>query len=250
MYAFLYFTGLKLTLGKYTKTTFPSSDRRVVGILDLIHSNGCGPMSSAYLSGFEYYVTFIDDFSRKSWILFMKTKGHVFKQFQEFKSLVENQTEKQIIVLRSENGVEYTSNEFNDFYAREGIKRELIVPYNPKHNEIAERKNKAIVRVARAMLHDQELPLFLWVEACNTVVYLQNMSSHKVLGDKTHEEDFSGKKPKVGYFRIFGCLTYSHVPTEKRTKIEPMKKKGIFVGYNETSKSFRIYILSLRNIVV
>jgi hypothetical protein len=87
-------------------------------------------MSSASLSDFEYYVIFIDDFSRNSWIFFMKTKGRVFKWFQELKSLVENQKGKKIRVLRSYNGGEYTSNEFNDIFAREGIKREFIAPYN------------------------------------------------------------------------------------------------------------------------
>jgi hypothetical protein len=100
------------------------------------------------------------------------------------------------------------------------------------------------------MLHDQGLPLFLWAEACYIAVYLQNRSPHRALGDKTLEEAFSGKKPKVGHFRIFGCLTYSHVPSQKRTKLEPTTKKGIFVGYSETSKTFRIYIPSLRKIVV
>jgi transposase InsO family protein len=116
---------------KYTKTIFPSSDNRAAGILDLIHSDVCGPMSSTSLTGCLYYVIFIDDFSRKSWIFFMKTKGQVFNRFQEFKALVENQTGKKIKVLRTNNGVEYTSKEFMDFCAGEGIRRELIVPYNP-----------------------------------------------------------------------------------------------------------------------
>jgi hypothetical protein len=118
------------TLGKYTNTSFPSSDSRAVEILDIIHSYVCGPMSSALLTGSLYYVVFIDDFSRKSWIFFMKTKGQVFSRFQEFKALVENQIGKKIRVLRSDNGGEYTSKEFMDFYAGEGIRRELTVPYN------------------------------------------------------------------------------------------------------------------------
>jgi hypothetical protein len=118
-------------LGKYTKTAFSSSDSREEGILDLIHSVLCGPMSSASLTGSLYYVVFIDDFSQKSWIFFMKTKGQVFSQFEEFKALVENQKGKKIRVLRLDNGGEYTSKEFMDFYAGEGIRRELIVPYNP-----------------------------------------------------------------------------------------------------------------------
>jgi hypothetical protein len=77
-------------LGKYTKAAYPRSDSRATGVLELIHSDLCGPMSSVSLSGFEYFVIFIDDYSRKTWIYFMKTKNQVFSQFQEFKALVEN----------------------------------------------------------------------------------------------------------------------------------------------------------------
>ena len=92
------------------------------------------------------------------------------------------------------------------------------------------------------MLHDQSLPFFLWTEACSTVVYVQNMSPHCALESKTPKEMFTGKKIKIGHFRIFGCLTYSHVPSEKRTKLEATAKKGICLGYDETSKVFCIYL--------
>lgn len=100
------------------------------------------------------------------------------------------------------------------------------------------------------MLHDQGLPLFLWAEACNTAVYLQNRSPHRALGHMTPEEAFSGKKPDIGHLHIFGCITYSYIPKEKRTKLEPTAEKGIFVGYSETSKAFRIYIPAQRRVVV
>ena len=77
-------------LGKFTKSSFPSSDTRLAGILDLVHTDVCGPMTRKSLSGCEYYLTFIDDYSRKTWIYFLKTKSEVFKRFQEFKALVEN----------------------------------------------------------------------------------------------------------------------------------------------------------------
>lgn len=79
--------------------------------------------------------------------------------------------------------------------------------------------------------------LFLWVEACNTTVYLQNKSPHRLLGNRTLEEDFTGEKPHVGHLRIFGCLTYSYIPKEERTNMEPMAEKCIFMGYSETSKT-------------
>jgi hypothetical protein len=76
-------------LGKNAKKTFPSSDKRSMGILDLIHSDTCGPMSSLSMSGCSYYVIFIDDFSRKTWIYFLKSKNETFNKFKEFKALVE-----------------------------------------------------------------------------------------------------------------------------------------------------------------
>lgn len=100
------------------------------------------------------------------------------------------------------------------------------------------------------MLHDQGLPLFLWAKPCNTAVYLQNRSPHRALGNVTLEEAFSRKKLDVGHFHIFGCLTYSYVPKEDRTTLEPIANKGIFVGYSETSKAYRIYIPAQRKVVV
>jgi len=70
------------------------------------------------------------------------------------------------------------------------------------------------------------------------------------LGNKTPEEVFTGKKPEVSHLRIFGCPVYRHVPKEKRTKLEPSRKKGTFVGYNETSKAYRIYILGHKQIEI
>ena len=106
------------------------------------------------MSGFKYFVLFIDDYSKNTWIYFLKAKDEVFDRFQEFRSLVENQTGRKIQVLRSNNGGEYTSKEFLDYCAVAGMKKELIVPYNPQQNGVVERKNRTIVGAARAMIHD------------------------------------------------------------------------------------------------
>jgi hypothetical protein len=84
--------------------------------------------------------------------------------------------------------------------------------------------------------------MLLWVEACNMTVYAQNMSPHKILEDKILEEAFTGVRPKIGHLRIFGFPVYIHIPKEKRTKLEPSRRKGMFVGYNETLKAYQIHI--------
>ena len=180
----------------------------------------------------------------------MRDKDEVFSRFQEFKALVENATGRNIKVFGSDNGGEYTGKAFKEFCAKAGIKKELVVPYNPQQNEVAERKNRAIVGVARAMLYDQDLPKFLWAEACSTTVYIQNRSPHKVLGRLTVKKAFTGKKLKVGHFRIFGCLVYCHVPFDKRTKLDSTAEKGIFIGYSETSKAYRVYVPALKKTMV
>ena len=87
-----------------------------------------------------YYAIFVDDFSRKTWIYFLKKKDEVFKWFRSFKSFVENQRGKKIKILRTDNGPEYESNEFNDFCKDIGIKRQTIVPYTPEQKGVVERE--------------------------------------------------------------------------------------------------------------
>ena len=94
--------------GNNIKTPFRKSDTKTKGILELVHSYVCGPIPSTYLSGYVYYVTFIDDYSRKTWFYFLKSKAEVFGKFKEFKALVENLLERKIKTLRSDNGGEYT----------------------------------------------------------------------------------------------------------------------------------------------
>jgi hypothetical protein len=236
-------------LGKNIKGSFSSNDSRSKGILDLIHTDVFGPMIVVSLSRYFFYVLFIDDHSRKTWIYFLNTKDGVLGRFQEFKTHIENLTGRKIKVLISDNR-EYTSKDFNDLCIEAGIKREYIVAYNPQQNGVAESKNISIVEATKEMIHDQNLPMILWAEASMTIVYVQNMSPHKILKNVTPEESFTGVKPEVGHLRIFGCPVYIHVPKEKSTKLEPSSRKSTFVGYNESSKAYRIYIPGQRQIEV
>ena len=99
------------------------------------------------------------------------------------------------------------------------------------------------MEAAKEMLHDQDLPMHLWVEAARTVVYVQNRTPHRVLENKTPEDVFYDKKPEVSHLRMFNCPMYTHIAKEKRTKLDHSGKKGIFVGYSEISKAYIIYFL-------
>lgn len=221
-------------LGKNVKKPFTSNDTRSNETLDLIHFDVCGPMSKKSLSGKGH--------SRNTWIYLLKSKDEVFEKFQEFKAEIENMTKRKIKTLRSENGGEYTSRELMAFWKEAGIKRELIVPYNPQQNVVAERKNRSIEECVRAMLHYQEFPKFLWGESSVTTVYIKNRSPHRILDNMTPKESFTRKKPNVDNLRIFGCHVYIHIPKDKRKKLDLTGMKGIFVGYVTSSKAYRVYI--------
>jgi hypothetical protein len=116
----------------------------------------------------------------------------------------------------------------------------LTTLYNPQQNGVAEIKNKTIMEAMKTMIHDQDLSMHLWDEATRTTIYVQNILSHSAVGFKTPEEMFSRKKTEVIHLKIFGCPVFVHIPKEMKTKLDPLGKKGIFFGYCEVSKAFRI----------
>jgi transposase InsO family protein len=170
-------------------------------------------------------VYFIDDYSHKTWVYFLKSKYEVFSKFKEFKALIENLSERNIKTLRSYNGGEYTSKDLANIFKYVGIKRELTTPYNPQQNGVAERKNRTIMEAVKTMIHDQDLPMHLWAKAAKTTLYVQNILSHSSLGFKTLEEMFSENKPEVSYLKIFGCPVFVHILKEKRTRLDPSGKR-------------------------
>ena len=105
-----------------------------------------------------------------------------------------------------------------------------------------------IMETAREMLHDQDLSMHLWGEAFTTAVYVRNHTPYRVLENKKPKEVFSSKKPKFNHIRIFGCPVYIHIQKEKRTNLYPSRKKGIFVGYSESSISYKIYLPGFKKI--
>lgn len=99
-------------------------------------------------------------------------------------------------------------------------------------------------------MYDQGMPKFLWVEACNTTVHVQNRTLHRALGKITPEKVFTGKTPEVSHFRIFGSLAYCRILEEKRKKLDQTTEKGYLVGYSENAKAYKIYLPGSRKVVV
>eukprot|EP00253_Pinus_taeda_P004808 PITA_04808 len=167
-----------------------------------------------------YYVPFIYDFSRNTWIYFLKKKFEVFDRFKEFKALVENQVEKKIKMLSSDNSGEFCSKEFEEFCKKCGVARQKTTPYTPEQNGVAERMNKMLTEGAGSMLSGVRLGQEFWAEVVETACYLVNRSLSSALEDKTPQEVWTGKKLSLSHLRVFGCDVYVHVPKEKRTNLD------------------------------
>jgi hypothetical protein len=199
--------------------------------LELVQTDVWGPTQVSSLGGSHYYVTFIDDATRKTWVYCIRQKSNVFDTFKKWKSLVENETGKRLKCLRSDNGGEYCSKEFDDYCSYNGICREKIVPRTPQENGVSERMNRTIMERARSMRLHTSLPLQFWIDAVDTAVYLINRGPSSSLDGRIPEEEWTGKKVNYSFLKPFGCEAFVHIDKENRTKPEEKSKKCTFIGY-------------------
>ena len=162
---------------------------------------------------------------------------------------MENQIEKKIKVLRSDNGGEFCSKGFKEFYKKCGIARQKTSPYTPEQNGVVERMNKMLMERARSMLSGARLGQEFWEEVAETTCYLVNISPSAVLEDKTPQEVWTIKKPSLSHLRVFGCDSYVHVPKEKRTMLDSKSKKCIFIGYKDGLKGYKLWNPVTRKVV-
>ena len=146
--------------------------------------------------------------------------------------MVEKKTRMQIKCLRSNGGGEYFSNEFSRFLDEQGIKRQFTCRYTPQQNGVAERKNRHIAEVSRALMNEKEMPKYYWAKAAHVAVYIMNRTPTATIHGMTPQKKFTGKKPDLSHLKVFGCLAYVHIPYELRSKLDPKAKKCVFIGYS------------------
>jgi transposase InsO family protein len=171
--------------GKHKRVKFNTATHSSKGILDYVHFDLWGPSRKPSLGGARYILTIIDDYFRKVWPYFLKGTSEAFSAFKEWKTMVENQTEKKVKKLRTDNGMEFCSQEFKLYCKSEGIVRHYIVLYTPQQNGVAERMNRAIISKARCMLSNSGLNRRFWAESASTTCYLINRSPCIAIDKKT-----------------------------------------------------------------
>nr|GEY60364.1 copia LTR rider [Tanacetum cinerariifolium] len=206
------------------------------------------------LGGKRYFLSIVDDYSRRVWVYILRFKHEAFKNFKKWKQLVENQTGKTVKKLRTDNGLEFSIREFKQLCIESGIARYLTVVETPQQNVLAERMNRTLMDKVYCLLIQSGLPKTFWAEATCTAAYLINRSPSTAIEKKTHMEKWSGHPSNYGMLRTFDCVAYSYV---QQGKLEPRAVKYVLLGYPEGVKGYRLYrldnespkIVTSRNVV-
>lgn len=143
--------------------------------------------------------------------------------------------------MRTDRGGEYCSKEFEVFCDEQGIRRQLTASYTPQQNGVSERKNRTILNMVRSLLVKGGVPKSFWPETVLWSIHVLNRCPTFSVKNMTPEEAWSGRKPSVDHFKVFGCIAYAHIPDEKRKKLDDKGAKCIFLGVSEHSKAYKLF---------
>lgn len=233
---------------KQTRLPFPHSSIKTHSCFELLHCDIWGGYKYASFSGAHYFLSIVDDFSRGVWVFLMKHKSEVEHFLTKFCHLVQNQFEKKVKRIRTDNGPEFQSRSMLKFYHEQGIILETSCTDTPQQNKVVERKHRHILEIARALRFEVGLPIKFWGECVLTATYIINTLPSRAIGNQTPYEILMQRVPSYDHIRIFGCLAYARDNKKGGDKFGERGRKCIFVGYPNTQKGYRVYDLNSHQI--
>ncbi|CAL2237877.1 unnamed protein product [Prunus armeniaca] len=241
-------------LAKSHRASFPPSMNKRPFPFDLVHSDVWGPSPVVTSSGLRWFVTFIDDCTRMTWLYVLKNKSDVGAIFRSFAQMVQTQYSSVIKVLRFDNGGEYINFELSEFLRGQGILHETTCPHTPQQNGVAERKNRHILETARALLLGASVPPRFWPKTVTYAVYVINRMPSRVVGFQTPIQVLTQHTPVVSSNtllpRVFGCVAYVRIQKIHRSKLDPCALRCVFVGYSSHQKGYQCYHPETRHMYV
>ena len=196
-------------LGKSIKYAHkPKTINTNLEVLNTLHMDLCGPMRVQSINGKKYVLVIVDDYSRFTWVKFLRTKDETPEVIIKFIKQLQVLLNKTVRIIRTDNGTEFVNQQLNKFYESMGITHQKSVPRTPQQNGVVERRNRTLVEAARTMLIYSKAPMFLWAKAIATDCYTQNRSLIHTLHNKTPYELVHNRKPDLSSLRVFGhCAT-------------------------------------------
>ncbi|WVZ51377.1 hypothetical protein U9M48_002529 [Paspalum notatum var. saurae] len=204
--------------------------------LELVYSDIWGPAPNS-VSGQKYYVSFIDDYNKFTWIYLLKFKSDVFQKFHEFQSLVERLFNRKIISIQTDWGGEYQR--LHNFFSKFSITHHVSCPHAHQQNGAAERKHRHIVEVGLALLAQACMPLKFWGKAFLSAVYLINRTPSRVIEYSTPLKRLFHQQPVYSSLRIFGCACWPNLRPYNHHKLQFRSLQCVFLGYSPIHKRFK-----------
>jgi len=216
---------------------------------ELIHMDLVGPVTTS-LNGYRYFLTILDDYSRFGWVIFITNKYETFEKFILWYNRIANIFNTKIKYIRTDNGKEFKNKNFEQFCQTNGIIQQFTVPFNPPQNGRSERLNGTIIYCAKSLLNESKLSHNFWEFAVDTANFIHNRLPHQGINNKIPYEILYNKPVNYNNFRVFGCRVYFFIPKEFRSKFDNNSHPGIFLGYSENTKAYKILDIINRKIIL
>ena len=230
-------------LGKHSRSPIPTTtDSRATRPLERVTMDVCGPFRTQAHGGYRFFVLFVDEYSHYKAIYPMRLKSEAFEHFKTYKTRAEklhHAAGHVIQHVRSDNGGEFTSAAFNTFLDEHGIVRELTAAGTPQQNGMSERANRIVLNILRTIRVTAQLPKTFWAEAARAAVYLNNRTPTNTLGGMTPYEAWTGKKPRVGHLRKYGCLAFAY--NNDGDKLNARSIPCTLIGYSADAATYRLW---------
>ncbi|KAL1263578.1 hypothetical protein QQF64_006317 [Cirrhinus molitorella] len=213
------------TKGKFTQTRSREPDRKAEKPLELIHTDLAGPMPTQSKEGYRYAQSFTDDYSGTMLVYFLKSKADTVQATEKF--LADIAPYGEVKCIRSDNGTEFMSRDFQTLLTQRKIRHETSAPYSPHQNGTAERGWRTLYDMSRCLLIESKLPDKLWNYAMQTSAYVQNRCYCRRT-KKTPYELFTGRKPDVSKMQKFGSICFAY--KQEKGKFDSRCEQGVFIG--------------------
>ena len=221
---------------KFKATISREASTKKEHFLDLITADLCGPIPIG-LGGYRYFLSLLEASSRWIESYPLRSKEEVYSKLKEYIRVIENNSNRKIKVLKTDNGTEFINKRVKELLTTSGIEHQLSAPYTPEQNGLIERTNLTLLNKIRSLINESNLSKELWPDALKASVYLYNRTPHSFLEYITPYEKRFNKKPDISYIKIWGSISYYRNP--KALKLEERSTLGVLIGYG--SNQYKIY---------